>query len=199
MPVELITQAQIPLGTEQYSSRGPARLVGMTGNQLPRFPSLVAARNFVNEMKSQGFEATPSRPLLVYRTDEQRIRAWDGTQWSTPGQLTGSNAPSGSPVVIAHTRLNPGTPIQIKTGQAAGYTEIQFGNGYMPQIQFDVPFPTGILTVQVTQLSGASGQFQFTNISPIAVDVANKDRFRAFYPGETTSRAHAYTWLAVGY
>lgn len=83
MPFELATQTQLPLGTEQFMSRDPARLVGMTANQLPRFSSRSDAQTFVDSMRTQGFPATVSRPLLVYRTDIGQVETYDGNTWAT--------------------------------------------------------------------------------------------------------------------
>lgn len=148
---------------------------------------------------------TASNPLVVFNSASGKRyheintgsgwsrlipEAVDGTQTIASYQQAGQmdlSFPAG--------KLPASTPVLIKTGYLGSTTGISFGNGYMPYVTFDTAFPTAVLSVQVMPVYRAP----FTSMRQHALDDAQASSFRVVYPGETSSTAHAFSWLAVGY
>lgn len=85
-------------------------------------------------------------------------------------------------------------PLIVKTGQNTDFGNIAFGNQYVAQVGFTTPFPNELLSVQITPIHTDNA-----TIAPFALDIANKNGFRVFYPGVTTPVKRSYLWTAFGY
>lgn len=85
-------------------------------------------------------------------------------------------------------------PLIVKTGQNTDFGSNAFGNQYLGQVGFTTPFPNELLSVQITPIH-ADG----ATIAPFALDIANKNGFRVFYPGVSSLAKRSYLWTAFGY
>lgn len=86
------------------------------------------------------------------------------------------------------------SPLIHKSGRITDFGTAAFGNQYLSAMVFPTPFPTGLLSVQVTplQIDGAvAGLF--------AIDLADRNGFRVFFPGSGAGTKRAVLWTAVGY
>lgn len=137
----------------------------------------------------------PDKP--VYVRVGGVLQAWDGAAWAPVGAGTVAFEADGGATILASSQTLTAAQMIVKTGTVSAYTTIKYGNSYMPLVTFREPFPSRILSVQVTAVYKPQGWDTRSTITPM-VDIASTTGFRVVYPGETSSQVHAYMWTAIG-
>lgn len=125
------------------------------------------------------------------------LQAWDGDDWRPVGAGTVSFESDGGATVLSSSEPLSAAQMIVKTGTVSAYTSIQYGNAYMPVVTFQAPFPSRLLSVQVTAVYSPQGWDTPSKALPM-VDIANQKSFRVVYPGETGTSVHAFMWTAIG-
>lgn len=158
--------------------------------------SLNQASAFVSSLAAAGVTVSAENP--VYVSVGGVLRAWDGTSWRAVGAGTVSFESNGD-VALFDITTTAGAPLVVKTGTQSAFTENhQYGNGYLPMVWFTTPFPSRLLSVQVTPVYKNSGAYPATSSRPPFVDTASRTGFRVMYPGETSPAVHSVMWTAIG-
>lgn len=162
--------------------------------------SETAAAQYVSALAAAGLVASAAQPVYVWRTDLNAVRVWDGRAWAAESNLQMELSAVGDMPVGAG--LSPTVqPGLIKGGRVAvSSAEVEFGNLYMPRVNFSTPFPHECVSVSITPLygSGPAG-WNFKNGRQFCVDVLDKSGFRPMLPGVTSQERHSFAWMALGY
>ena len=83
MPTTLLKGVRVPQGSDQSAPQVDMRLLGQSVRTVLTAASLTDAVNAVNAARTElGWEATPSNPILVRRSDLGAIAVWDGASWA---------------------------------------------------------------------------------------------------------------------
>lgn len=160
--------------------------------------SQTAAARYVAALAAAGVPVSEEHPAYVWRSDISAMLVWDGTKWAGTGGLTIETQQVGD-TGLPYAAPAPNEIMLIKTGRLSSSTTNQFGNGYLPAVKFQAPFPRACLTVTVTPIYRNAKPWFFTDTRAPMIDVIDRNGFRAMYPGETTSVNHSIMWQAIGY
>ena len=157
--------------------------------------SLRQASAFVSSLAAAGVTVSAENP--VYVSVGGVLRAWDGTTWRPVGGEVSFE--SVGDVALVPLDAVSGAQVVVKTGtQSAFTTDHSYGNGYLPVVWFTTPFPSRVLSVQVTPVYKNSGAYPATSSRPPFVDTVSRTGFRVMYPGETSPAVHSVMWTAIG-
>ena len=142
-----------------------------------------------------GVPASAENP--VYVSVGGVLRAWDGTTWRPVGGEVSFE--SVGDIALVPLDAVSGAQVVVKTGSVSAFTtDHSYGNGYLPMTWFTTPFPSRVLSVQVTPVYKNSGAYPATSSRPPFVDTVSRTGFRVIYPGETSPAVHSVMWTAIG-
>lgn len=139
--------------------------------------------------------SSPVEGMTIYETDTNRSLVYDGSNWVQPsgpikvlGTLTGVAGaappnPDTSPIPF---RVQGGTI--VVTAAAGGVV-----------VTYPTAFPTGVLTVVVTQGDSDAAVAQITLVYAAHSTSSFKVQFYAHGGGELTSGARRINWIAIGF
>ena len=142
-----------------------------------------------------------SNGMRAFRLDVNRefVRAGDAwhaiagrTRFRNDGAIVAS---WGSPTI--DVPAGESTFIQAGRYYGAATYNATYGSGYMPTINFPTAFPTAVLGIQVTPLSG--GDPAVVTTEPPHIDIYSRTGFRVMYPRQGSNTYRAFMWQAVGY
>ena len=151
---------------------------------------LTEATRFVS-----GVPASAANPVYVQIGGV--LRAWDGTTWRPVGGEVSFE--SVGDIALVPLDAVSGAQVVVKTGSVSAFTtDHSYGNGYLPMTWFTTPFPSRVLSVQVTPVYKNSGAYPATSSRPPFVDTVSRTGFRVMYPGETSPAVHSVMWTAIG-
>lgn len=154
----------------------------------------------INALKAAGVKITEDNPVFVWRTDIKALLVWDGLHWAGTGRFRIEVKQTGD-MGLPYTQPGPHELMIIQAGRIAEFTtNLEYGNGYMPFERFPIPFPNACLSLVVTPIYSNWGKWNFTRMTPPAIDSISREYFRIVFPGDSAqSYPHALMWQAIGF
>lgn len=195
----LMNGIRVPEGTDPFNAQGDMDAMARSIKTVIWAQDWQDAYNKANRAKwDLGWNPSPSNPDFYWIDSISALVRYDGTRWDGTGGMR-IEAQQAGDAGLPYQPPSANEVMIIQTGRMAGFTTVQFGNGYMPTQNFPKPFPNACLTFTATPIYN-SGSWGFTSMTMPAVDHLTKTNFRVVFPGEgSQSRAHAFMWQAIGY
>ena len=197
----LMNGARVPEGNDPFNAQGDMDALARS------IKTVIWAANWQDAYQKKdrakwdlGWNPTPTDPDFYWIDSISALVRFDGTRWDGTGGLRIESQQSGD-TGLPYIQPSANEVMIIQTGRIAGFTsDLQYGSGYLPYQNFPKPFPNACLSFTCTPIFSNAGNWNFTKMTPPAVDTLTRTGFRIMFPGENDkSYPHAVMWQAIGF